>query len=166
VSPPEVPEMPADALDAYILACAWRYVAAIPDNAERNFIWRKSDHSVFSLDEDNSFRETGPSAFRLAKVNKEILQARVNKSFEKVLKPALESWLKVFQEEKKAPVDLKPSVERIKKILVKAKLVDIFNYKAKEKKEKSTKKTTQKRKAGEEPVETQPQKKLSKEEVD
>ena len=36
---PNAPKMGDIELKCFVLSCAWRYVAAIPDNAERNFLW-------------------------------------------------------------------------------------------------------------------------------
>lgn len=70
------------------------YVAAVPDNAKRNFLWIKKDGKVYSVDEDGCFRASGPSVFSFQ--HKSVLAAHVSKRFDDVLKPILQGWAGIF----------------------------------------------------------------------
>lgn len=70
-------------------------MAAVPDNAKRNFLLTKNDGKVYSVDEDGCFRASGPSAFTFQ--HRDVLAAHVGKRFD-VLKPILEGWAGIIFE--------------------------------------------------------------------
>jgi hypothetical protein len=136
----------------FVIACLWRYVAAVPDNAERNFLWEKSTKNIYSLDEDAPFRETGPSPFKYSNVKNEEILKFVSEYIKDILK-TMKEWIPVFEQASKLqdnPYDMKSSLERLQSVQTEKGVEQVFFYewktKSKSKKEEKDSSTT-KRKA-------------------
>ena len=98
----------------------------------------KKEEAVYSLDEDNPFRETGPSPFRFEKNKKAAILAFIDKNFDDILLSLLQ-WDVVFNSVKNSPFDMKPCLERIKNVQTKEGLKAIFHVEPKTKKKGSKK---------------------------
>jgi hypothetical protein len=79
-----------------IFAYIWRYVTSISDNAEKNFIWVKSNDSVISVDEDSIFRDSDPSPLQFVQAKEDIILSHIKNFFDQDFKERLQS----FKEEK------------------------------------------------------------------
>ena len=95
---PDPLAMSPAALDRMLLACCWRHVAGIPDQALRNLVWLRATDEVFSVDEENAFRAQGPAPFRYRQEHRLALQARAAAAHEAFLGPTLSAWLPVFRD--------------------------------------------------------------------
>jgi len=96
VGDPDVHLMSGEERDSFALSCAWRYAAAVPDNALRNFLWvrgaEKGKGKVYSVDEDGCFRSSGPSPFRFQKEQRKMLVEHIQNRYTAVLLPVLNRW--------------------------------------------------------------------------
>ncbi len=99
VGEPDVGSMSMEERDGYVLACLWRHVAAVPDNARRNFVWTKKDGKIYNVDEDGVFRSDkkgGPSIFAFKE--KKILASHVKERYESNLQSVLRTWVDTIKE--------------------------------------------------------------------
>jgi hypothetical protein len=138
---PDVTAMKPKSLTNWVVACMWRYVAAIPDNAERNFLLVSSGN-IYSLDEDAPFRETGPSPFKYKKEKNDAVIKHISSHSDEILS-LVSKWASVFEAAgklKDCPYDFKSSMARLASIQTVDGLKAVFYYewKSGKKSDKST----------------------------
>eukprot|EP01113_Clastostelium_recurvatum_P043183 TRINITY_DN7099_c0_g1_i4.p1 TRINITY_DN7099_c0_g1~~TRINITY_DN7099_c0_g1_i4.p1 ORF type:complete len:492 (-),score=67.50 TRINITY_DN7099_c0_g1_i4:103-1578(-) len=128
VGTPDPSVMDGASLDAFILACVWRYAAAVPDNALRNFVWVRATGLVYSIDEDNMLTKDAPSAFRFGADVRGPVQARIRDNF-KELRVILQEWIPVMQRHSGGTCDLRGAMSRVEKVSSSsAALAGMFDY--------------------------------------
>jgi hypothetical protein len=146
VSVPDVTSMEKKAMINYIISCLWRFVAAIPDNAERNFLLVQSTESIYSLDEDAPFKESGPSPFKWSKVKNQTVLKFIDDNYGDI-QAIVKKWNSVFEDVSElddCPYSMEAPLERLRSVQTLQGLKGVFYYEWKTKGSKEGKSSPKK----------------------